>query len=383
MQHDHSGHHDAHAGHDEHAGHSVEMFRDKFWVSLLLTIPTLVWGHMLQSALSYTAPRFAFSEWIPAVFGTAVFFYGGLVFVRGAIGELRERKPGMMTLIALAISVAFVFSVAVALGFRGMPLWEELATLVTIRVLGHWIEMSSISQAQGALRELAKLLPSTATRIRGDITVEVPIGELMVGDVVLARPGASIAADGRVISGSSTVNESMITGESQPVSKHESDEVIAGTINGSGSLRVEVTRVGEATAIAGIMRLVADAQSSRSGAQALADRAASILTFIALAAGIATLVVWLVLDAEPAYAVERMVATLVISCPHALGLAIPLVIAISTTIGARNGLLVRDRRGLEEARKLNAVVFDKTGTLTIGEHRGVDVGTAGGLAADY
>jgi P-type Cu2+ transporter len=388
MQHDHGAHHDhpaahdEHAHHDKHAGHSVEMFRDKFWVSLLLTIPTLVWGHMLQSAFGYTAPRFPFSNWIPAVFGTAVFFYGGLVFVRGAIGELRDRKPGMMTLITLAISVAFVFSLAVALGFRGMALWEELATLVTIMVLGHWIEMRSISQAQGALRELGKLLPATATRIRGDVTEEVPLAALAVGDVVLARPGASIAADGRVISGSSAVNESMITGESQPVSKREGDEVIAGTINGSGSLRVEVMRVGEATALAGIMRLVADAQSSRSAAQALADRAASILTFVALAAGIATLVVWLLLDAEPAYAIERMVATLVISCPHALGLAIPLVIAISTTLGARNGLLVPDRRGLEEARLLDAVVFDKTGTLTLGEQRVVDVAVADGITAD-
>jgi P-type Cu2+ transporter len=388
MQHDHGAHHDhqaahdEHAHHDKHAGHSVEMFRDKFWVSLLLTIPTLVWGHMLQSALGYTAPRFPFSNWIPAVFGTAVFFYGGLVFVRGAAGELRDRKPGMMTLIALAISVAFVFSAAVVLGFRGMPLWEELATLVTIMVLGHWIEMRSISQAQGALRELGKLLPATATRIRGDVTEDVPLAALAVGDVVLARPGASIAADGRVISGSSAVNESMITGESQPVSKREGDEVIAGTINGSGSLHVEVTRVGEATALAGIMRLVADAQSSRSAAQALADRAASILTFVALAAGLATLVVWLLLDAEPSYAIERMVATLVISCPHALGLAIPLVIAISTTLGARSGLLVRDRRGLEDARLLDAVVFDKTGTLTLGEQRVVDVAVADGITAD-
>ncbi|MDQ3949827.1 MAG: heavy metal translocating P-type ATPase [Gemmatimonadota bacterium] len=358
------------------------MFRDKFWVSLLLTLPTLVWGHMLQSALGYTAPHFPGSHWIPAVFGTAVFAYGGWVFIQGAIRELRDRLPGMMTLIALAISVAFVFSALVTLGYPGMPLWEELATLVTIMVLGHWIEMRSISQAQGALQELAKLLPSTAVRVVGERIEEVPIAELREGDIVLVRPGASVPADGVVRQGTSAVNESMITGESRPVEKRESDKVIAGTVNESGSLRVEVTGTGERTALAGIVRLVEQAQSSRSRAQALADRAAFALTLVALGAGVLTLVVWLALRAEPAFAIERVVTVLVIACPHALGLAIPLVIAISTTLGAQSGLLVRDRRGLEEARNLNAVVFDKTGTLTLGEHRVVDVATAGGLAPD-
>jgi P-type Cu2+ transporter len=374
--------HAEHAGHDKHAGHSVAMFRDKFWISLLLTLPTLVWGHMLQSALGYTAPRFPGSHWIPAVFGTAVFLYGGPPFLQGAVRELKDRLPGMMTLIALGISVAFVFSAVVTFGYPGMPLWEELSTLVTIMLLGHWIEMRSISQAQGALKELAKLLPDTAVRIVGERTEEVPVSELREGDIVLVRPGASIPADGVVREGTSSVNESMITGESQPVEKRAGGKVIAGTVNLSGSLRVEVTGTGERTALAGIMRLVEQAQTSRSRAQALADRAAFILTFVALGAGVLTLAVWLALRADPAFAVERLVTVLVIACPHALGLAIPLVIAISTTLGARSGLLVRDRRGLEEARNLNAVVFDKTGTLTRGEQRVVDVAVADRLAAD-
>ena len=375
--------HGPHGGHDRHAGHSVGMFRDRFWVSLLLTLPTLVWGHMLQRALGYTAPSFAGARWIPALFGTAVFVYGGVPFLRGGIEELKHRLPGMMTLVSLAISVAFLFSAAVTLGFPGMPLWEELATLVTIMLLGHWIEMRSISQAQGALRELAKLLPQTAVRIVGDRMEEVPISQLREGDTVLVRPGASVPADGVVRRGTSAVNESMITGESLPVEKREGDKVVAGTVNGSGSLHVEVTGTGERTTLASIMRLVEQAQTSRSRAQALADRAAFILTLVAIGAGAVTLVTWLGLRGDdPAFAVERLVTVLVIACPHALGLAIPLVIAISTTLGARAGLLVRDRRGLEEARKVNAVVFDKTGTLTLGEQRVVDVAADQGIAPD-
>jgi P-type Cu2+ transporter len=382
--HGHAGHadHGGHAGHDKHAGHSVEMFRNKFWLSLALTIPTVVWGHMLADLTGWHAPPFPGSAWIGPVFGTVVFFYGGWVFLQGAAGELKERLPGMMTLISLAISVAFVFSAAVTLGYPGDPLWEELATLVTVMLLGHWIEMRSIFQAQGALKELAKLLPSTAERVVGDRTETVPIEALRDGDVVLVRPGASIPADGVVRSGSSAVNEAMITGESRPVRKTESDEVIAGTSNGEGSLRVEVTGTGDRTALAGIMRLVEQAQTSRSRAQALADRAAFYLTLIAVGAGVLTAVVWLALGAEGSFVVERVVATLVVACPHALGLAIPLVIAISTTLGARSGLLVRDRRGLEEARNLDAVVFDKTGTLTLGEHRVVSMQAVDGTDAD-
>ena len=369
-------------GHDQHAGHMVEMFRDKFWWSVVLTLPTVVWSPMIQQWLGFHAPTFPGSRYIPAVFGTILFFYGGMVFLQGAVGEIKSRLPGMMTLISLAIIVAFAFSLAVTFGFPGMDLWWELSTLITIMLLGHWIEMRSISQAQGALKELAKLVPDTAVRFVGERTEEVPVSDLREGDVILIRPGSGIPADGTVVEGTSAVNEAMITGESRPVEKKLGGKVIAGTVNGSGSLRVKVTGTGERTALAGIMRLVEQAQTSRSRAQALADRAAFFLTVIAIASAVITLVAWLLAGATPAFAVERVVTVLVIACPHALGLAIPLVIAISTTLGARAGLLVRNRRGLEEARNLNAVFFDKTGTLTRGEFRVVEVTPAAGLSAD-
>jgi Cu2+-exporting ATPase len=375
---EHSGHeaaHSGHHGHDKHAGHSAEMFRDRFWLSLILTVPTLVWSDSLQDWLSFTAPSFPRSQHVPAVFGTAVFLYGGLVFLKGGLGELRDRLPGMMTLISLAITVAFLYSVAVTFGWEGEALWWELATLVTIMVLGHWIEMRSIGQAQGALKELAKLLPDMAVRVTEDGTEEVPVSALRDGDMVLVRPGASVPADGVVAEGRSAVNESMLTGESKPVDKKPGSEVVAGTVNGSGSLRVEVTGTGDQTALAGIMRLVEEAQSSRSRAQALADRAAFFLTVVAIGAGALTLTTWLIIGDDSAFAIQRLVAVLVIACPHALGLAVPLVVAISTMLGARNGLLVRDRRGLEEAKDLDAVVFDKTGTLTLGEFGVVSVAT--------
>ena len=337
---------------------------------------------MVQQMVGFTAPVFPGSPYVPALLGTAVYLYGGSVFVKGGLRELRDRLPGMMTLISLAITVAFVFSVAVTFGYPGESLWWELASLVTIMLLGHWIEMRSISQASGALRELARLLPSTAQRIVGETIEDVGISALREGDLVLVRPGASVPADGNVQSGRSDVNESMITGESVPVTKAEGAKVIAGTVNGSGSLRVKVTGTGERTALANIMRLVEQAQTSRSRAQALADRAAFLLTLVAVATGALTLVVWLALGATWAFAVERLVAVLVIACPHALGLAVPLVAAISTTLGAQSGLLVRDRRGLEEARNLTTVVFDKTGTLTRGEFRVVDVATDGSLSAN-
>jgi Cu2+-exporting ATPase len=356
------------------------MFRDKFWLSLLLTIPTLIWGHMLPSALGFMPPHVPGAHWIPAIFGSAVFVYGGWPFLDGAIRELKDRLPGMMTLIALAITVAFVFSAAVTLGFPGMPLWEELATLVVIMLLGHWIEMRSITQAQGALRELAKLLPDRATRLSGDAMEDVPVSRLRNGDLLLIRPGGRVPADGIVREGTSEIDESMLTGESRLVGKDSGDRVIAGTVNTTGSLRIEVSGTGERTALAGIMRLVEQAQQSKSRAQAVADRAAFFLTIVAIVSGVVTLVVWLLVrGGEPAFAVERMVTVLVIACPHALGLAVPLVIAISTTLGAQGGLLVRDRRGLEEARNLTTVVFDKTGTLTLGEHRVVDIAVASGI----
>jgi Cu2+-exporting ATPase len=370
-------------GDDKHAGHSVEMFRQKFWGTLLLSIPTVIWAPMIQHWFGYEAPGGPVSSrWIPAVFGTLVFGYGGWVFIQGAVSEIRDRLPGMMTLISLAITVAFGFSLAVTFGFPGSDLWWELATLVTIMVLGHWVEMRSISQAQGALKELAKLLPDTAERVVGERTDTVSVSDLRVGDVVLVRPGASIPADGAVRDGSSDINESMITGESRPVRKDVGARVIAGTVNGSGSLRVEVTGTGDKTALAGIMRLVAQAQSSRSRAQALADRAAFLLTVVAIVAAVITLVAWSVAGKDASFVIERVVTVLVIACPHALGLAIPLVVAISTTLGARSGLLIRDRRGLEDARNVTAVFFDKTGTLTRGELRVVETTTRQGLAPD-
>ena len=370
-------------GHDKHAGHSAEMFRRRFWGTLLLSIPTVLWAPMIQHWVGYEAPGGpAASRWIPAIFGTLVFTYGGSVFIGGAVSEIRDRRPGMMTLISLAISVAFVFSLAVTFGFPGSDLWWELATLVTIMVLGHWIEMRSISQAQGALKELAKLLPDTAVRIAGDRIETVAVSDLRDGDVVLIRPGSSIPADGGVHDGSSDVDESMITGESRPIRKTVGDKVIAGTVNGAGSLRVEVTRTGEKTALAGIMRLVAQAQGTRSHAQTLADRAAFLLTIIAIVAAAFTLIGWSLAGMDASFVIERVVTVLVIACPHALGLAIPLVVAISTTLGARSGLLVRDRRGLEEARNVTAVFFDKTGTLTRGVFRVVEVTTAEGMTPD-
>jgi len=359
------------------------MFRDKFWLSLILTVPVVFWSAHVQELLNYKAPQFPGSAWVAPMLATAVFLYGGPVFLRGAWRELRDRRPGMMTLISLAIGVAFLFSWVVQFGLlRADALWWELASLVTIMLLGHWIEMRSINQAQGALQELAKLLPDIATRITDGGEEQVAVGDLQNGDLVLVRPGESIPADGLVRTGESDVNEATITGESRPVKKKEGDEVIAATINGAGSLRIEVTGTGEHTKLSGIMRLVADAQKSKSRAQHLADRAAQILTGVALASGLLTLVVWQLLGARIDFAIIRAVTVLVIACPHALGLAVPLVVAISTTLGARNGLLVRDRRGLEEARNLDTVIFDKTGTLTLGEFRIVKMSVAEGLSEE-
>ncbi len=373
----------AHHDHDRHEGHSPGMFRDRFWLSLLLTLPVVFWSAHIEGLLGYRAPRFPGSEWIPAVLGTVVFFYGGLVFLRGALRELRDRLPGMMTLISLAIVVAFSFSWVVELGLiEAEALWWELATLVTIMLLGHWIEMRAIGQARGALKELAKLLPDTATRVTDGAEEEVAIEELGEGDLVLVRPGERVPVDGVVRSGESEVDESMITGESRPVKKAGGEDVTAGTINGEGSLRVEVTGTGENTRLSGIMRLVGEAQESKSRAQHLADRAARLLTAVAIVAGAVTLVAWQLLGAPIDFSIVRVVTVLVIACPHALGLAVPLVVAISTTMGARNGLLVRDRRGLEEARNMDTVIFDKTGTLTLGEFRVVEMAVAEGTSED-
>ena len=355
-----------HQAHDRHEGHSVAMFRDRFWLSLALTLPVLVWSPDLQEWLGYQAPAFPGSDLIPALLGTIVFLYGGSVFLKGALPELRARQPGMMTLISMAILVAFVTSWAATLGLFEVEIWWELATLITIMLLGHWLEMRSIAQARGALAALAELLPDTAERLVGDGVEVVPLAALAVGDLVLVRPGGRVPADGTVEGGDADVDESMITGESRAVAKGPGATVVAGTVAAGGSLRIRVGAVGEATALSGIMRLVAAAQASASRAQALADRAAALLFYVAVAAAAITLVWWW-LYGDPEEALVRTATVLVIACPHALGLAIPLVIAISTSLGARHGLLVKDRLALERARELDVVIFDKTGTLTRGE----------------
>jgi Cu2+-exporting ATPase len=363
----HAGHKmsETHGSHDRHAGHSVAMFRDKFWLSFALTIPVVFWSTDLQHWLGYRAPSFPGSNLIPPILGTVVFVYGGLVFIRGAWSELADHKPGMMTLISLAITVAFGTSLAATFGFFEVEVWWELASLITIMVLGHWLEMRAISQARGALNALAALLPDTAERVSGAESQTVPLSELKVGDVVLVRPGTRVPADGTVVEGSADVDESMITGESRTVSKGPGGVVIAGTVASGGSLRVRITAVGEQTALSGIMRLVAAAQASGSRTQALADRAAAILFYVAVGSGAITSAYWW-LSGDKEHALIRTATVLIIACPHALGLAIPLVIAISTSLGAQNGLLVKDRLALERARNLDIVIFDKTGTLTRG-----------------
>jgi P-type Cu2+ transporter len=360
-------HHAEHHDHSAHEGHDPATFRRKFWLSLALTIPTLVFSTGLQEILGLDGPRFPGSQYIPAAFGVAIFLYGGLVFLKGAVTELRGRQPGMMTLISLAIVVALGYSVAVTLGLPGMDFWWELATLITIMLLGHWIEMSAIMGAQDALGELAKLLPDEADVVHGDHVMSVPVSQLAVGDRVLVRPGAAIPVDGEVVDGESDVNEALLTGESAAVGKKPGALVIAGSVNGSGALTVRVTKTGEDTALAGIMKLVGEAQSSKSSAQLLADRAAALLFYVAVGAAIITLIVWAVIRPDdPAFVLERVVSVLVIACPHALGLAIPLVSQISTALGARHGILVKNRLALEEARGIGVVLFDKTGTLTTG-----------------
>jgi P-type Cu2+ transporter len=375
--------HHAHSGHGVmHEGH-LTMMRNRFLVTLPLTLIVILYSPLVQGWLGFTMPTFPGSELIAPVLGTFIFIYGGLPFLSMARDELRQRQPGMMTLISIAITTAYFYSLAIFffppddMGMS-MDFFWELASLITIMLLGHWIELRSVGQAQGALRELAKLMPDQAERILPSGETEtVAVGSLHVGDRILIRPGASIAADGVVVEGMSSVNESMITGESRPVHKHPGETVIGGTVNGSGSLRVEVRQVGESTALAGIMRLVEEAQKSQSRAQTLAQRAAFYLTLVAIGAGVLTLVGWLVFTGSLPDAVRNTVTVLVIACPHALGLAIPLVIAISTTLSARHGLLVRNRLGLESAKDLNYVIFDKTGTLTKGEQGVVNFVTDG------
>ncbi|HEY57111.1 MAG TPA: heavy metal translocating P-type ATPase [Anaerolineae bacterium] len=373
----HAGGHGGHEGHGvDHSGHEA-MFRTRFWGSLLLSIPVLVYSPLVQRVFGFTAPPFPGSQWISFAFSLIVFAYGGIPFLQMAVPEFKSRRPGMMSLISLAISVALVYSLIAQVTGFGEGFFWELVTLIDVMLLGHWMEMRSIRQASGALDELAKLMPDTAERLLPDGSTEtVPVTALRVGDIVLVRPGASIPADGEVVEGRSSVNESMLTGESRPVRKEPGSKVIAGTINGEGSLRVRVSAVGEQTALAGIMRLVEQAQQSKSRTQVLADRAAGWLFYIALGTAIITAVVWTLAVGFDVDVLKRVVTVLVIACPHALGLAVPLVVAITTAMGARNGILIRDRLALEASREIDVVVFDKTGTLTEGKFGVVGIALA-------
>ncbi|MDI9949567.1 heavy metal translocating P-type ATPase [Rhodococcus sp. IEGM 1305] len=375
--------HDAHSEHaDRHAGHGAhgEVFRQKFWISLALSVPVVVFSHMFADLLGYTVPDFPGASWIPPVVGTAIYFYGGAPFLTGAWGELKSRRPGMMLLIGMAITVAFLASWVTTLQIGGFNLdfWWELALLIVIMLLGHWLEMRALGSASGALDALAALLPDTADRVTDDGVTEVSVSELATGDLVLVRAGGRIPADGTVEDGRAEVDESMITGESNPVPRSVGDTVVAGTVATDSALRIQVGAVGEDTALAGIQRLVADAQSSSSRAQALADRAAAFLFYFASIAGLLTFVVWSLLG-NVDEAVVRTVTVLVIACPHALGLAIPLVIAISTERAAKAGVLVKDRLALERMRNVDVVLFDKTGTLTQGRHAVTGVVTTAGV----
>jgi Cu2+-exporting ATPase len=370
---------DQHTGHGDYGGHGdhAAQFRDRFWLSLVLTLPVVAYSEMVQEWLRFTPPRFPGSGWVAPVLGTVVFLYGGWPFLQGGVQEARARQPGMMLLISLAILVGFGASAASALGLFDLEFWWELALLIVIMLLGHWLEMRALGQASSALDALAALLPDEADLVTPEGARTVPISDLTVGDVVLVRPGGRVPADGVVAEGDAELDESMITGESRPVPKRPGDRVVAGTVVTDSAVRVRVDAVGEQTALAGIRRLVEQAQASGSRAQALADRAAGLLFYFAVGAGLVTVAVWLVLG-QPDQAVERTVTVLVIACPHALGLAIPLVIAISTALAARNGILVKDRLALERMRTVDAVLFDKTGTLTMGQPQVTGVVTTEG-----
>jgi Cu2+-exporting ATPase len=359
------------------------MFRRKFWLSLVLTVPVVLYGHMLMSLTGWAPPGFAGDQWVAPVLGTLTFLYGGPVFLTAGWQELRARTPGMMLLISMGLLVAFGASAATTLGLLDVDLWAELTTLVTIMLLGHWLEMRALGQAQGALAALAALLPDEAERVAadGEGTEAVPVGDLRPGDVVLVRPGGRIPADGAVVDGEAEVDESMVTGESRAVARRPGDKVVAGTVATDSAIRVRVDAVGDDTALAGIQRLVAEAESSKSRAQALADRAAALLFYVAMLSGVATFLVWLAIGRTDD-AFVRTVTVLVIACPHALGLAIPLVVSLSTSISAKAGILVKDRLALERMRSVDVVLFDKTGTLTRGAHVVTGVAAASGLTED-
>ena len=363
---------DEHSGHSrsEHEGHTIEGFKKRFWISIVITIPILILSPMIQHFIGLKeALRFNGDIYALFVLSSFVFFYGGYPFLKGLIDELKNKQPGMMTLIALAISVAYFYSSATVLGVKGEDFFWELATLIDIMLLGHWIEMKSVMGASKALEELAKLMPDEAHKINDDgNVVEVKVSELNHKNKLLIKPGEKIPADGKIYEGKTSINEAMITGESKPVSKGEGDDVIGGSINGEGSIKIEVEKIGDETFLSQIVKLVKEAQESKSKTQNLANRAAFWLTIIAITAGTLTMFVWLMFTGQNFnFALARTVTVMVIACPHALGLAVPLVVAVSTALSAKNGLLIRNRNAFEQARNIQAIIFDKTGTLTKGE----------------
>jgi Cu2+-exporting ATPase len=385
MTHNHTHHHDhpsassatgtatMHAGHD-HSG-MVADYRRRFWVCLALTVPILLLSPAGAHGFGFIgAINFPGSLLVLLILSSAVYFYGGWPFLTGLAAELKQRQPGMMTLISLAISVAYIYSTAVVLGLHGNVLFWELGTLIDIMLLGHWIEMKSVMGASGALKALVELLPTVAHRLAADGSQQdVPVSDLQPGDRVLVKPGERVPTDGLIVEGRSSLDESLLTGESKPVTRGVGDQVIGGAINGEGALTIEVRKTGKDTYLSQVIELVSEAQASRSRTQDLANRAALWLTYIALGTGLATLTVWLFAGGGVAFAIERMVTVMVIACPHALGLAVPLVVAVSTTLAAKSGLLIRDRAAFERGRELGAVVFDKTGTLTEGRFGVTDV----------
>ncbi|MDZ7678830.1 MAG: heavy metal translocating P-type ATPase [Acidimicrobiales bacterium] len=365
--------HEDHAGHGDHAA----QFRDRFWLTLVLSVPVVVWAPTIQDWFGYTAPQFSGDDALAPVLGSIILAYGGWPFLSGAVHEIRQRQPGMMLLIGMAISVAYLASLATSLGFFDSEVWWELALLIAVMLLGHWVEMRAVGSARGALAALAEMMPDEAERVGEDGSTEmVAVDELAVGDTILVRPGGRVPADGRIADGSADLDESMITGESTLVTRGEGERVVAGTVVAGSSLRVEVDAVGEDTTLAGIQQMVEDAQQSKSRTQRLADRTAGWLFYVAVTAAAITAVVW-ALTGRPDAALDRSVTVLIIACPHALGLAIPLVTAISTSKSAESGILVKDRLALEAMRSIDTVLFDKTGTLTIGEHTVADAAAAG------
>lgn len=355
-----------HSGHDKHAGHHTHDFLKRFWVCLILTIPVLLLSHMIQDWLNFSI-RFQGDKYVLLALGTIIYFYGGMPFLKGLVTEIRNNAIGMMTLVALAITVAYVYSVAIVFGLKGMDFFWELATLIDIMLLGHWIEMKSSMAASNALQSLVALLPSNVHVERHGEVTDISIQDLQKGDTVIIRPGEKIPADGLVTEGNSFVDESMLTGESVPVKKEKDAKVIAGAVNGGGALKVSVTGAGKDSYLNKVIKMVEAAQNAKSKTQNLADKAAKWLTITAIVVGVATFIVWYI-NHDLAFALERMVTVMVISCPHALGVAIPLVAAISTTAAASHGLLIRNRTAFEDARKLTTIIFDKTGTLTKGSH---------------